>query len=52
MGEGLLRVRSNWRHAVVVTLPIIGESYKIKKKPHFQVYIIGSFYQQKSAEML
>jgi len=29
-GEGLLRARSNWRHAVAVTLPIIGESNKIK----------------------
>ena len=27
---GLLRARSNWRHAVAVTLPIIGESNKIK----------------------
>ena len=31
-GEGLLRARSNWRHAVAVTLPIIGESNKIKLK--------------------
>ena len=30
MGEVLLRARSNWRHAVVVTLPIVGESNKIK----------------------
>ena len=29
-GEGLLRARSNWRHAVAVTLPIIGEANKIK----------------------
>ena len=29
MGEGLSRARSNWRHAVAVTLPIIGESNKI-----------------------
>ena len=29
-GEGLLRARSNWRHAVAVTLPIFGESNKIK----------------------
>ena len=29
-GKGLLRARSNWRHAVAVTLPIIGESSKIK----------------------
>ena len=29
-GEGLSRARSNWRHAVAVTLPIIGESNKIK----------------------
>ena len=28
--EGLLRARSNWRHGVAVTLPIIGESNKIK----------------------
>ena len=27
-GEGLLRARSNWRHAVAVTLLIIGESNK------------------------
>ena len=25
-GKGLLRARSNWRHAVAVSLPIIGES--------------------------
>ena len=31
-GEGQLRARSNWRHAVAVTLPIIGESNKIKLK--------------------
>ena len=30
MGEGLLRARSNWRHAVAVTLPITAESNKIK----------------------
>ena len=30
MGEGLLRARSNWRHAVAVTLSIIGESNEIK----------------------
>ena len=30
-GKGLLRARSNWRHAVAVTLPIIGESNKIKQ---------------------
>ena len=29
-GEGLLRARSKWRHAVAVTLPIIGESNNIK----------------------
>ena len=31
-GERLLRARSNWRHTVAVTLPIIGESNKIKIK--------------------
>ena len=31
-GEGLLRARSNGRHAVAVTLPIVGEPNKIKKK--------------------
>ena len=30
-GEGLLRARSNWRHAVAVTLPRVGESNKIKQ---------------------
>ena len=30
-GKGLLRARSNWRHAVAVTLPIIGESNKLKQ---------------------
>ena len=29
-GEGLLRARSNWCHAVPVTLPIIGESNRMK----------------------
>ena len=29
-GGGLLRARRNWRHVVAVTLPIIGESNKIK----------------------
>ena len=31
-GEELLRARSNWRHAFAVTLPITGESNKIKNK--------------------
>ena len=29
-GEGLLRASSNWRHAVAVTLPVVGESNKTK----------------------
>ena len=35
-GEGLLQARSNWNHAVAVTLPIIGESNKIKLKKTFE----------------
>ena len=35
-GEGLLQARSNWHHAVAVTLPIIGESNKIKLKKTFE----------------
>ena len=32
MGQGTVTAHSNWHHAVAVTLPIIGESNKIKKK--------------------
>ena len=32
MGEGLLRAHSNWCHAVTVSLPVIGESNKIKNR--------------------
>ena len=30
MGGGTLRARSNWRHAVAVTLPIVGESKNLE----------------------
>ena len=40
-GERLLRARSNWRHAVAVTLPIIGESNEIKI--YLEVYFFAVF---------
>ena len=45
MGEGLLRARSNnWSHAVAVTLPIIGESSKIKFFKEYNVISVLKTY--------
>ena len=47
-GEGLLRARSNWRHAVAVTLLIIEESNKIKNsvkdKDHRKSMLVGHLF--------
>ena len=45
IGEGTdLRARSNWLHAVAVTLPIIGESSKIKFFKEYNVLSVLKTY--------
>ena len=44
LGKGLLRARSNWLHAVAVTLPIIGESSKIKFFKEYNVLSVLKTY--------
>ena len=43
-GERLLRARSNWRHTIAVTLPILSESNKIKYISSFLSTIFGCIF--------